>query len=656
MGFETPRLDDRSFSDIVAEALQRIPLYTPEWTDHNLSDPGITVIELFAWMTDIILYRLNRVPDKHYIKFMELIGMRLREAEPARAPVTFWLAAPQDQPVTIPSSTEVATTRTETEPAIIFSTDLEATIKVPDLRHVLTRQASGGQFRSHNLTALAKGFEGFMVFSSQPPTPGDVVYLGFAEDLSHHIIGIEMEVDKAEGAGIDPDNPPYVWEVLGRGDDTPWTPCEVDYDGTKGFNVSGMVRLHLPPMQEGERDGKVAFWLRCRLSPPQESISAYEVSPRVKRLIAQSWGITVDATNVTVVLNEVLGRSDGSPGQRFYLVHTPVVPRLPRERLLMRMEDGTEETWMEVSDFSDSGKDDPHYMLDSQTGEIRLGPALPQRDGSIHRFGKVPPSNAMLVMRAYRYGGGVAGNVGKGTLNVLKTSLAPIDRVTNRQPAKGGQNAEDLEEAKVRVPGYLRSLRRAVTAEDFEYLAREAAPGATGRVYCLQPPFTQAGEVKVLVVPAVSNPEVYIPPENLVLADDVTDRIQTYLDERRLLSTRLEVTAPTYHWVQTMVRFRASRFEDADVVRDRVRSKLFTFLNPLIGGPEGTGWPFGRDLFASDIMAALLTVPGVDFVRSVRLFPVIYQDGEFSRIDEVNEIALSAQGVIASYDHDVREE
>ena len=90
MAFEAPRLDDRAFQDIMAEALQLIPYYCPEWTDHNPSDPGITLVELFAWMTDIVLYRLNRVPDKHFIKFMELIGMRLWEAEPAKAPVTFW--------------------------------------------------------------------------------------------------------------------------------------------------------------------------------------------------------------------------------------------------------------------------------------------------------------------------------------------------------------------------------------------------------------------------------------------------------------------------------------------------------------------------------------------------------------------------------------
>ena len=70
MALQAPRLDDRAFNDLVAEARAKIPLYCPEWTDHNLSDPGITILELFAWMSDIILYRLNRVPDKNFIRFI----------------------------------------------------------------------------------------------------------------------------------------------------------------------------------------------------------------------------------------------------------------------------------------------------------------------------------------------------------------------------------------------------------------------------------------------------------------------------------------------------------------------------------------------------------------------------------------------------------
>ena len=159
MGLEAPRLDDRAFEDIVEEARRRIALYTPEWTDHNLSDPGITLIELFAWMTDIVLYRLNRVPDKHFIKFMELIGMRLHEAEPARVPVSFWLTAPQPVTIIIPSDTEVATTRTETEPAIVFTTDGSMEIKVPKLVQVMTSYDSteGRMFTSHDVESMQTG-------------------------------------------------------------------------------------------------------------------------------------------------------------------------------------------------------------------------------------------------------------------------------------------------------------------------------------------------------------------------------------------------------------------------------------------------------------------------------------------------------------------
>src|SRR5437764_9416430 len=107
MTFETPQLDDRSFDDLVAEARRRIILYCPEWTDHNLSDPGITLLELFAWMTDMLLYRLNRVPDRNYIKFLELMGVRLEPARAATALLGFRLSAPQSEDMRIPRGTSV---------------------------------------------------------------------------------------------------------------------------------------------------------------------------------------------------------------------------------------------------------------------------------------------------------------------------------------------------------------------------------------------------------------------------------------------------------------------------------------------------------------------------------------------------------------------
>ena len=88
----TPNLDDRRYDDIVTEAKALITRYAPEWTNHNDSDPGITLIQLFAWMTDMQLFRLNQVPELNYIKFLELLGIELKPALPARAELTFTLA------------------------------------------------------------------------------------------------------------------------------------------------------------------------------------------------------------------------------------------------------------------------------------------------------------------------------------------------------------------------------------------------------------------------------------------------------------------------------------------------------------------------------------------------------------------------------------
>ncbi len=95
MALQAPNLDDRKFQDIVSEARSKIPLYCPKWTDYNLSDPGITLIELFAWMVDMLLYRVNRVPEKNYIKFMDLLGVHLQPPQPAKVDITFRLSGPQ---------------------------------------------------------------------------------------------------------------------------------------------------------------------------------------------------------------------------------------------------------------------------------------------------------------------------------------------------------------------------------------------------------------------------------------------------------------------------------------------------------------------------------------------------------------------------------
>src|SRR6478672_5497441 len=177
MALPVPNLDDRRFQDLVDEAKRLVQQKCPEWTDHNVSDPGVTMIELFAWMTDQVVYRLNRVPDRNYVKFLELIGVTLFPATAARTQVTFWLSAAQPDVVTIASGTQVATIRTDTSEAIVFGTT-DALPIVPCELARLGSMIDGKSFRDHT-EALAKGTDvyGF----HEVPQPDDALLIGLSE-------------------------------------------------------------------------------------------------------------------------------------------------------------------------------------------------------------------------------------------------------------------------------------------------------------------------------------------------------------------------------------------------------------------------------------------------------------------------------------------
>ena len=133
----------------------------PTWTDHNVSDPGVTLIETFAYMTDVLLYRLNRVPDRLYLKFLELIGLQLFPATSARTGVTFYLSSPAQATLTLPRGTRVATLRTETEDPVVFTTVEDLPIVACSLGSVLSApNAAESPRRSNRTIAPARSVRG----------------------------------------------------------------------------------------------------------------------------------------------------------------------------------------------------------------------------------------------------------------------------------------------------------------------------------------------------------------------------------------------------------------------------------------------------------------------------------------------------------------
>ncbi len=646
MPLPEPRLDDRHFQDLVNEAKALIPRYTPEWTDHNLSDPGVTLIELFAWMTDLMLYRLNRVPEKNYIRFMDLIGLRLQGATPARAPITFWLSAPQPGPVTIARGTEVATVRTGDQAAITFTTDEDLTVIPPSLRFAWTApDEQNFTDQTPRLDLTSELFEAFQ----RRPQPGDALYLGFAENLSQNTLALNIDC-RVEGIGVDPKDPPLVWEVW-CGDAKTWVRAELERDETGGLNQAGTVILHLPrDMAVRTLSKQRAYWLRVRLVAARPKQPTYSASPRINTIKATAIGGTAWATHSTLVRNEFLGRSDGAPSQAFRLGNTPILARQEGEAVEVQNENGDWLPWLEVESFANSAPGDRHYVLDGVTGEVQFGPVIRQPTGVERAYGQTPPKNQQIRMGRYRFGGGVVGNVGANTLTVLKSSIPYVARVNNRVTAAGGLDQESLDAAKMRAPQMLRTRSRAVTAEDFEYLAQEASL-SVARARCIQartegsdaPP---PGTVEVLIVPAVTGratPQTLQPPPELI------EEVRRYLDERRLLGTNLVVDSPAYVGMAVEATVVIQRHASADRIRAQVAERLARYVDPLEGGPEGIGWPFGRDLYLSEVLTIIQSVAGVEFVQDATLYQVDLRTGQARAAGQ--KISLAQDALLLSYDH-----
>jgi hypothetical protein len=97
-----PQIDDRRYDDLLGEAIARIPVHTPEWTNFNHSDPGVTLIEVFAFLTESLLYRANQIPERNRKRFLQLLRVPLQTATPAQGLVTIDNQAPASSPLAAP--------------------------------------------------------------------------------------------------------------------------------------------------------------------------------------------------------------------------------------------------------------------------------------------------------------------------------------------------------------------------------------------------------------------------------------------------------------------------------------------------------------------------------------------------------------------------
>jgi predicted phage baseplate assembly protein len=398
-----------------------------------------------------------------------------------------------------------------------------------------------------------------------------------------------------------------------------------------------------------------AYWLRLRVLQPRPRQPTYSASPRINTIQVTSAGGLAEATHSSLAQNEELGRGSGIPGETFSVRNVPVLPRQSDECILVQESGDTWTRWSEVDSFRDSGPEDRHYTLDGRDGTVTFGPSFRQPDGTELAYGLTPPRGAAIRMSRYRYGGGLSGNVGTHTLSVLKSSIPYVGSVLNIVPAAGGLDAESLDAAKFRTPMALRSQDRAVTAQDYEFLAREASR-RVARARCIQargglggstvPP----GTVELLVVPTVPIDQERT-LQSLQPDPELLDEIKQYLDERRMLGTHLAVDGPAYVGVSVEATIVVQRNASPERVRSEVATRIREYLDPLIGGPEATGWPFGRDLYLSEMQSVVQSISGVEYAQDVTLYQVDIQTGQSRAAGQ--KITLAEDVLLLSYEHTV---
>lgn len=620
MALQMQRLDNRNFEQLVEEGSALLPRHAPGWTDYNLHDPGITLVDLLAWLVEMDLYRLDRTSPAAYRAFLRLVGIEPRPPQVAETVLVFNVTTGHSA---VPLTAGVQVTSQDSR--VEFQTTRNLVVVPSQLTAVLAGSEDALVDCSDQNRAADKRFQPF----GPDPQPDHAVYLGFDTPLpagsrvSLYVWVNPAEQDRqvrqrlidecrAESARLRacrPHKPCHrhslwrhhsartVWEYCAA--PGKWAPLARVLDETRGLTLSGAVRFTLPstpPHAAGAVKTQAGcYFVRCRLVG-----GYYECPPEIQRIALNAVPArhAVDA-DVNFEREET---SDGRARQSYSLRRSPVVPGSTR----LRINDDSK-TWREAANLDRVGPHDRAYVLSPETGTFHFG------DG---RQGSVPKAGAVIKAGRYQVGSGASGNVPAGSLGTASNAA----NVEVRQPfaATGGADAEALDDAKGRAVAWLADPQRAVTLADFERFAL-ATPGVPVKRAHALPDYDPAlpdvpglGSVTVVVVPACAHP---IPEPG----PDMLCAVARALDHRRTLTTELYVIGPSFTTVAVRAMLHAGHDVDSRSLVAKAQTRLNTFLDPLCGGADGQGWPIGQDVYRSEIMALLNAIPGVTHVDEVGL-------------------------------------
>ncbi len=609
MSLPIPNLDDRQFDGLVEEARKRIPMHAPQWTDHNLHDPGMTLIELFSWLTEMQLYSLDQVTGAHLLKYLSLLGMQPTPASPAA--VELRLSA--EDVVPVPGGTAVYTAALPgADKPIRFETEEDIEVIPAAIQKVVTY--SGYHYVYADVTDFNDQPGSYYHALGRSPARGSALFLGIQSpknptDLAGKTLNIAI-VPAAGGPTNDPAGETFSpipsarveWQYW---DGSGWFPLTVtsgqeivlalSLEGFFSIRLPGDIARGTPPppldtqFDPSQFDGfDDLMWIRCYVLEAD-----YEIPPRIDRILFN----TVAAVEGRAAEEQFT--SSGLPGRDFQLLYYPVVPgscSLTRGTV-----PGEEEEWTAVVDFDASGPGDRHYVPDPAAGLVRFGDGI---------RGSVPPKDAVFTVR-YRGMPDRTDRQGGIDADTIETiDIGGITAVNNPYPSRGGSSAETIDDAFNRFKQETQLPGAAITAGDYEALAL-ATPGLLiARAKAVVTPGS-CYRVDLVVVP-------YSLKEPPLSSSGFKKTVCRCLDSRRPITTLIHVSDPDYVEVSITVELDVAGGYDPEQVSLRVRDAYDTFLAPL-DLDNGGGWAFGRPVYRSEVYEVTQKVEGVNCVLDLSL-------------------------------------
>jgi hypothetical protein len=576
-----------------------------------------------------VLQRLNLLPGKSLIEFLNITGAKHLPATPAESLLEFTISDGAQESVLIPRGFQVSAPPASGEgDPVIFETEFDLYGAPSKIEKLYVRE--GGSF----LELDTKSADPFRPFGDNP-IPGRALFIGLSGgaaptrfiSLGIGIAAVAGTPPPVSSGGIEPITgafaPLVTWEVL---DGTSYQLAEVVRDETGGFFRSGIIELSLPrrwrpgrPEGLEDKEDQQLRWLRLRIvygqydKSPQFSfvklnmtraVAARTIRDEILEPVPDSQGRQLRLSQIPVISGSlVLEVDDGGFASPLELERAGTATQLA----IVSAQNGAVDEepsefgrrWREVDDLLESHSEDEVYVLDSETGIVAFGDGI---------NGKALPIGFRNVRAArYRVGGGAAGAVGSDEIATMLSSVAFASAVTNPLKASGGTDRESQQDAIRRGPQEFRARGRAVTVADYALMASRAPGAQVVRAYAVSgfhpslPGKAIPGVVGVFVVPPDRNEGPPTPDENALRA--VAKNLN---EELAPIGVEVVVAAPRYHRIRAIAGIVIDPIADASETIRRLLNEINTYLHPLTGGEDAQGWPFGGTLQYAVLVRRLL--------------------------------------------------